>query len=632
MKNSSLIGLPILLVLFFAINLASGALFTSTRVDLTEAKLFTLSQGTRNILASMEEPVTLRLFYSAQLAKDQAQVLERYHQRVSELLAEYEGASNGKLSVITIDPEPFSEEEDQAVEFGMRGVPVNAAGELVYFGLAGTNSTDGQEAIPFIELPRENFLEYDLTKLICNLAFPVKKRVGVISNLPIAGAPGNPMDPRSGTPPWFFLGQVQAAFDVELIERGATELPEGLDLLVLIHPKQLDPQLLFDIDQFALGGGHIVAFMDPHSEADTEGINPQDQMSAFSANRTSDLGPLPAAWGFELVGEKLAADKENAHKVRLPTGGELDYLVWLNLGPDSIDADDPVTAELTKLHMATAGILQPVAGASTEFQSLVQTSENSMQVDRFSVAMRPDPEGIWDNFVSGGKRLTLAARLGGSIQTAYPDGPPEPVVAEGEEQPLPTRIAPEGGWKTSGELQAVVIADSDMLQDNWWVNLQNFFGSQIASPTANNSDLLINSLDNLSGNSDLISLRSRTGFERPFTRVDEMRKASEERYREEEQQLQAELEEANRKINELQSQKEGAVSSLIMTPEQRAEIEKFKVKRVETRKKLRDVKHSLKKDIEALGIWIKVLNFMVPLLVAVLGLLAWIYSTQKKTS
>jgi len=631
MKHTSLIGLPILLVLFFAINLAAENIFTSSRVDLTEAKLFTLSDGTREILSTMDDPVTLRLFYSEKLAKDEAQVLERFHQRVSELLAEYEAASNGKLTVIEIDPEPFSEEEDQAVEFGMRGIPVNSAGEQVYFGIAGTNSTDGQESIPFIELPRENFLEYDLSKLIHNLTFPVKSRVGVISALPIEGAMANPMDPRSGTPAWFFLSQVRAAFDVEVIPRDATELPQDLDLLVLIHPKTLDPGLLFDIDQFALGGGHVIAFLDPHAEADTEGINPQDQMSAFSANRTSDIGPLSEAWGFELVPQKVVADKSNAHKVRLPQGGELDYLVWLDIREELMDEADPVTAELSKLHMASAGILQPTPEASTEFQTLVHSSEDSMQVDRMRVAMRPDPEGIWDGFVAEGQELTLVARISGPAQTAYPDGPPEPEVVEGEEPP-PTRIPPEGGWLSEGEVQVIAISDSDMLMDQWWVNLQNFFGSQIASPTANNSDLLINSLDNLTGSSALISLRSRTGFDRPFTRVQEMRQASEERFREEEQKLQQELEETERKIQELQQQKEGAVASLILTPEQREEIESFKEKRVETRKKLRDVKHSLKKDIEALGVWIKVLNFLVPALVALLGIASWLYTTQRKTT
>ena len=635
MKKYSLIALPVLLVLFFAINLASGKIFTNSRIDLTESKLFTLSEGTKNILGSMQEKVTLRVFYSAKLAKQEAPVLERPAQRINELLDEYVSHSKGKLTVLHIDPEPFSEEEDQAVEFGMRGLPVNAAGELVYFGIAGTNSIDDEETIPFIELSREDFIEYDFTKLIYGLANPAKHRVGVLSSLPIAGAPANPMDPRSGTPPWFFLSQMQAAFEVEMIERGAQELPDDIDILVLVHPKELDPQMLFAIDQFVLGGGKIVAYMDPHCEADREGINPQDQMSAFSANRTSDLGPLASAWGFSMVGEKIAVDKLNAHRVRLPSGSDMAYIAWLNLNAANLDSGDsggdPVTSQLKKIHMATAGILEQTPDATTQFQELIHTGPESMQVDRIRVAMQPDPEGLMKSFVSGGKSLTLAARISGPIQTAYPDGRPEVAVPEGAEAP-PVLPMPAEGWKTEGEAQIIVIADADMLQDSWWVTFQNFFGRRIATPTANNSDLLINSLDNLTGNSDLIGLRSRQGFERPFTRVEAIRESSEERFREEEQKLQAELAEAEQRLAELQSKKEGAVGSLIVTPEERAEIDKFQVKRVETRKKLRDVKYSLKKDIDALGTRIKLFNYLVPALVGLLGIAFWLFRSTSKAS
>lgn len=635
MKKLSLIGIPVLLVLFFAINLASGAIFTSTRLDLTEDRLFTLSQGTRNILSSMDEPVTLRYFYSSKLAKEELQFAERPAQRVREMLDEMEAASDGKLTVIEIDPVSFSEEEDQAVEFGVRGAPATSAGDMIYMAVAGTNSVDDQEVLdllPLVQGRRREFLEYDLSKLIYGLANPDRHKVGVISGLPIEGAAPNPMNPRSGSRPWFFLSQVQAAFEVELIERGATELPEDVDLLLLVHPKELAPQLLFQIDQFVLGGGKVVAFLDPHCEADQEGINPQDQMSAFSANRTSDLGPLLAAWGVELVGQKVAADKQNAHRVRLPsTGADMPYLVWLNLNEGNVESSDPVISELKKLHLATAGILQATPGATTTFSPLLRTGAEAMQVERFRVAMRPDPEGVMDGFVDEGEPLVLAARVSGPIESAYPDGPPEAPAAEGQAAPAEP-VAPDGGWKSAGEAQIILVADADMLQDQWWVNVTNFLGQQLASPTANNADLLINALENLTGNADLIGLRSRSGFERPFTRVEEIRDEADERFRAEEQQLQAELEEAERKISELQTQKEGAVSSLIITPEQREEIERFKEKRVETRKKLRDVKYSLKKDIEALGLLVKVLNFLVPSLVALAGIALWIIRTFTKSS
>lgn len=628
--TTTLTGIAVLAVLFFAINLVSNASLSGVRADLTEAKLYTLSQGTKNILRNIQDPVTIRLFYSKKLVSKTpgAAGLEQYAQRVTELLQEYEALSGGKLTLIQIDPEPFSEEEDKAVEFGMRGAPANTAGEKIYFGIAGTNSTDEEETIPFVELPRENFLEYDFTKLVYNLAFPVKRRVGLLTTLPINGGPGNPMTGQPGTPPWFFVDQLRGAFEVVTIERTATELPKGdeaIDLLLAVHPKGLSDQLLFEIDQFALGGGKVLAFLDPHCENDTEGINPQDQMSAFSANRTSDLGPLTAAWGAELVPEKLAADRQNAERVAIE-GGDAPYPIWISLPAEFFNTDDPVTAELKKLSFATAGILRSTEGATTSFEPLAWTSEDSMQVDRMKVVMGHSPqtvETILNEFVPLEEGLTLAARVSGQAKSAYPDGPPEPPVAEGEEAP-PAPEAPEGGWLTEGEVQVILVSDADMLEDRWWVRIQNFLGQRIAQPRANNSDLVINALDNLSGNEDLISLRSREGFERPFTRVEAMRDEADARFREEEQALQAELDAAQAKIDELQSQQEGAVSTLILSPEVREEIERYREQEKETRKKLRDVKHSLTKDIEALGSRLKLLHIILfPLAV---GLLAVAFS------
>ena len=396
--TTTLTGIAVLAVLFFALNLVSNASLSGVRVDLTEARLYTLSQGTKNILRNIQDPVTIRLFYSKKLVSETpgAAGLERYAQRVTELLQEYEALSDGKLTLIQIDPEPFSEEEDKAVEFGMRGAPANTTGEKIYFGIAGTNTTDEEETIPFVELPRENFLEYDFTKLVYNLAFPVKRRVGLLTTLPLEGAPGNPMTGQPGAPPWFFVDQLRGAFEVVSIDRAATELPQGddaIDLLLAVHPKGLSDQLLFDIDQFALGGGKVLAFLDPHCENDTEGINPQDQMSAFSANRTSDLGPLAAAWGFELVPEKLAGDRKYAERVAIE-GGDAPYPIWITLTTEQFNADDPITAELKKLSLATAGVLRPVDGATTTFDPLVWTSDDAMQVDRMKVVMGHSPHHV----------------------------------------------------------------------------------------------------------------------------------------------------------------------------------------------------------------------------------------------
>jgi ABC-type uncharacterized transport system involved in gliding motility auxiliary subunit len=634
-KNTfALSGLGVLILLFFGANLFGGAIFKSVRLDLTEAELFTLSDGTKNVLSEMDESVTLRLYYSREVATKKAPGLLGYAQRVTELLEKYESQSNGKLELLVIDPERFSEEEEEAVSYGLKPTPVSQAGDLVYFGLAATNDVGDEDLIPFFVPSRENFLEYDLTKLVYGLTHIEKHSVGVLSALPIQGSPPNPMNPQSrGSEPWYFLTKLRKSFDVVMIERRATELPSDIDILLLLHPKELDDGLLFDIDQFALGGGKVIAFLDPHCELDSEGINPQDRMSAFSANRTSDLGPLLGAWGVELVSEKLAADRENARIVPVGPGEQLPYLIWPELPAKNVSPDDPIARDLKKISMLAGGILNPTDGATTDFSRLLWTSEDSMELERFKIAMGPDPAGLLKDFVPLGKELTLGARIHGFTKTAYPDGPPEKPVVEGEEPP-PVRIPPEGGWKTEGEIQVVAIADADMLYQELWVDIARLGNMQLEVGTkSNNYDLLVNAIDNLTGNEDLISLRSRPGFNRPFTLVEEMLEDANTRFQAEKQALEDKLANAEQRINELQSQKDGGVESMILSPEQSAAIEEYRKEQLVTKRKLRDVNHSLMKDIESLGSRIKFINIVaLPLLITLLAAALGLYRLNRKRS
>jgi ABC-type uncharacterized transport system involved in gliding motility auxiliary subunit len=627
-QRISLAGLAVALVLFFAVNMASSALLRGARLDLTENGLYTLSEGTENILATMDEEVTLRFYFSRSLATDYPD-LKRYAQRVVELLEEYTSRAGARLRLFVSDPEPFSEEEDRAVAYGMQGVPVNAAGELLYFGLSGTNSTDEEEVIPFFQVRREEFLEYDLTKLIYNLAFPEKKVVGLLSTLPIEGGPFNPMNPRAIPVPWLIVDQIRQAFEVRTLRATATEIPAEVDILMLVHPQGLSPQLLYSIDQFVLGGGRLLAFVDPHCEAQQVPQDPNNQLAALTADRTSDLGPLLAAWGVELAEQKVVGDRLNAQRVVM--GNQpVEYVAWLRLGEGEVNSDDPVTSNLTKeINMATAGALRALPGASTSFTPIIETSSESMEIDRLQVALQPNPTSLLESFLPGGSPLTVAARVSGPATSAYPDGPPEGAPesedAPAEEEAVPHRAASEQ------DINVVLIADADMLEDRWWVNVQNFFGNRIAIPSANNADLVINVLDNLSGSNDLISLRSRARFNRPFDRVAEIRRVAEDRFRNKEQELEQRLRETEEKINELQSQKEGGVSAIILSPEQQAEIEAFRAERLDTRKELREVKHQLKKDIERLGSQLKLLNiFVLPLVLpALIALLAMMRSRAR---
>ena len=627
-QRISLAGLAVALVLFFAVNMASSALLRGARLDLTENGLYTLSEGTENILATMDEEVTLRFYFSRSLATDYPD-LKRYAQRVVELLEEYTSRAGARLRLYVSDPEPFSEEEDRAVAYGMQGVPVNAAGELLYFGLSGTNSTDEEEVIPFFQVRREEFLEYDLTKLIYNLAFPEKKVVGLLSTLPIEGGPFNPMNPRAIPVPWLIVDQIRQAFEVRTLRATATEIPAEVDILMLVHPQGLSPQLLYSIDQFVLGGGRLLAFVDPHCEAQQVPQDPNNQLAALTADRTSDLGPLLAAWGVELSQQKVVGDRLNAQRVVM--GNQpVEYVAWLRLGEGEVNSDDPVTSNLTKeINMATAGALRALPGASTSFTPIIETSSESMEIDRLQIALQPNPTSLLESFLPGGSPLTVAARVSGPATSAYPDGPPEG-APESEDAPAEEEAVPHRATSEQ-DINVVLIADADMLQDRWWVNVQNFFGNRIAIPSANNADLVINVLDNLSGSNDLISLRSRARFNRPFDRVAEIRRVAEDRFRNKEQELEQRLRETEEKINELQSQKEGGVSAIILSPEQQAEIEAFRAERLDTRKELREVKHQLKKDIERLGSQLKLLNiFVLPLVLpALIALLAMMRSRAR---
>jgi len=611
-KNQNAVaGLGVLLGLFFAVNLASSALFRSARLDLTDGGLYTLSEGTENILRELEEPIHLRFYLSRAMANELPDI-KSYGQRVQELLEEYEALSGGKIELDVIDPEPFSEEEDRAVGFGLQGAPANAVGEPLYFGLAGSNSTDQEEVIPFFQMRREQFLEYDLTKLIHSLADPSKPVVGVLSSLPLSGGPPNPMNPRETAQPWFIVETVRQLFEVRDITPSETELPDDIDILLLVHPKGLEDGMLYSIDQFALGGGHVVAFVDPFCEADQPPTDPRNPMASMGADRSSDLGSLLESWGVELVEDKIAVDRLNAQRVGYQ-GKPIDYVAWLGLRPDAFSENDPVTSELGQLNLATAGRLAALEGATTSFTAVVQTSAEGSTIGTSDVSFVPDPARLLAGYSPGGVPLALAARVSGEAKSAFPDGSPagDEDQEDGEEASADTEPSEH---LESGEVQIFLVADADMLADRWWVSVQNFFGQRIAIPNANNADLLVNVLENMSGSSDLISLRSRGSYSRPFDRVLAIRRDAERRFRAEEQALEEELRETEQRINELQRQKEGAQSSVILSPEQRTEIVRFRQERIDTRKRLREVRHQQAKDIERLGGLLKLLNIgLIPL-------------------
>jgi len=608
-KRSTL-GLGTLLALaalFIGLTALSNFTLRGLRLDLTENRLYTLTPGTERIVRSLDEPVNLYFFFSDEAATALPGI-KTYGARVREFLQELVAKSDGKLRLQVIDPAPFSEDEDRAAEFGLRAVPIGGTAPL-YFGLAGSNSTDGSAVIEFFDPAKEQFLEYELAKLIHQLGATQRPVVGWLSSLPMQGG----FDPASGqmTEPWAVLAQAQQLLDVRQLPPELQRIDPEIEVLVLVHPKQLAAQTLFAIDQFALRGGRILLFLDPLAEADNSGAEPGNPLAALGVDRASNLGPLLAAWGIKFDPQHAIGDLNLGLTVSMQPGQTPSrHIGILGLDATSLDTADIVTAGLSNINVSSIGYLEPLPDSALQWTPLLQSSSEAglLPVDQFAMLM--DPATLRDGFTVTGQRYTLAARITGNFKSAFPDGLSNAGTATAGNEILSNSSAP---------LNLLVVADSDLLSDFLWVRQQNFFGQRVAQAWANNGDFVWNALDNLAGSSDLIGVRGRATFSRPFDRVQALRSAAEDRFRDKEVELEQQLAGTEERLAALESQ--GADGSgLILSPEQSTEMERFQAEKLRIRKELRDVRLGLDQDIEALGNRVKLLNVLVA--PAIFGLLA----------
>lgn len=352
-----LIGIGLAIVLFLGINILSGVFATSTRLDLTEDHLFTLSDGTKQVLQAISEPVDLRIYYTGQL-DDLGPYFSGHAKRVEELLAEYQRLSGGKIRLERLDPEPFSPEEDLAVAEGLEGLPLSNDGTLAYFGLSGRNGTDDLEVISYLAPERANFLEYDLTRMIYDLANPDKPVVAVLGDLPLVGSQINQYQP------WLVLEAMQQFFEVRFLGGKDDRIDDDVQVLMLAQPHNVDDATLYAIDQFVMRGGRVLAFVDPLAEvmAAGGGLNP---MADPEGNAVEALAPLLRAWGVEIPDGTVIGDRSAAQRVTAQVGGRqvvVDYLPWLGLDPSHLNADDVVTGELRQINLNSAGSIHAREG------------------------------------------------------------------------------------------------------------------------------------------------------------------------------------------------------------------------------------------------------------------------------
>ena len=601
-------GLGLLAALFVSAMMFVNLSLDGWRLDLTEQRLYTVSDGTRKVLAKLRQPIDLYFFFSDRESAGHA-LLRNYAARVRELLEEYVHYADGRLRLHVIDPEPYSAAEDRADEFRLQPMPLGAG--RLYFGLAGTNAVDGVETIAFFQPEREPFLEYDLSRLIYSLAHPARPVAGVLSGLPLFG--GHDPARQAPAPEWAVLQQRRQLFEVRRIDAAATAIDPDVRVLLLAQPPELPPALAYAVDQFVLRGGRLLLFADPYADQDPRFQQASDPPSAGGI-QASEAGGLLAAWGLEMDPERLAADRALAMPVQSPGGlRPVRHVSFLAADARGISRESLITAQLARVTFGFPGALRAGAGFDGEFAPLIRTTADARLIDKQQYRYLPDPSVLLRDFEPGGAPLTLAARVRARPRTQFPDGPPAGAAA------------PPGGHldRAAEPVDMVAVADSDLLSDRLWTRTQNFFGRRLLQPWAGNGDFVVNAVEALAGSGDLISLRGRAGFSRPFHEVEALRRRAEEQFRRREEALQARLQEAERNIRRLQQLKPDGEAELL-TERQRAEIESFRAERLRVRRDLRLVRHELGRDIEALGFRLRLLNiWLTPFAVTLAALGLW---------
>jgi ABC-type uncharacterized transport system involved in gliding motility auxiliary subunit len=561
-------------------------------------------------LKEIEEPINLYFFFSDKASKNMTS-LRNYANRVESLLSEYETFANGKLKLQVLDPQAFSEQEDQADQFGLTAANIGAAGEAIYMGLAATNALDEKKVIAFFDPQKEGFLEYEISKLIYQLSEPEPVNITLITDLVLKGGQ-NPMTGQVD-PPWTFLTQLEELYTVEKFTSETISLPVNTDVLMLVHPKEYSDTLLFAIDQYALSGGKILAFLDAHNESDQMAMMVGPMPSVSSSN----LERLINAWGVHFDSDNVLLDAMAGLDIRTQEGGVTRHFGFVGFTTDQLDRDDVLTSNLEVLNGASFGVFSQIEGSETNWSPLVKSTLNSDLMDTGTYAMTQDPEQLAKAYQSDNQAYVLAARLSGSAKSAFEQTP---------EEIEPTEIV-----KSTDNLNVILVGDTDMLADRFWMQQSNFFGQTIYTPFANNGDFITNAVENLGGSDALISIRSRGVFSRPFSKVDELTVIAEQKFREQEEILQKQLEDTEQQLLQLQNQ-QVEVGALIISPEQQLAIDEFMQKKVTIRKSLRDVRHQLDKDIESLGNWLKLVNIAIApfILILLLALLRVFFRTKPR--
>lgn len=609
----------LLAVALVAVNVVAG--LVPLRLDITEESLYTLSEGTQNILDRLEEPVTLKFFFNESLGE--LPVVAKVHARkVRELLEEYASRSGGKVTLETIDPKPDTDEEEWAIRYGLQGAQL-PTGNRMFLGLVALSGTQ-ETTIPYFDSRRERFLEYDISETISRVNQTEKKTVALMSYLNMTGQ----MDPRTGRQQgeWALLGELRKLFNVDMIfPADVAEIPESVSLLMVVHPRKVTDTIAYAIDQYLMRGGRIIVFTDPFSRVDTSNRSSMD--SQFSSN----LAPLFKAWKIKFDHEKVVGDLSLATRVNTQEAGVVEYPVWLTFREGYFNKDSVITSQLEQVTMPDAGAFSTEEGFKYTFTPLLTSSTNSGEVDRISVRMS-QPLALTKLLKPDGKVRVMAALVTGIFDSAFPDGPPpQPTEKDQKGKEVIREIERNLPHlsKAKKESTVLLIGDSDFIHDRFSVRAINFFGQQVFQPINDNMTFVLNSVEALIGSQDLIHIRSRGQVSRPFTKVSELQVSAQRRYQQQEEELSNALKEVRDRLEKLESQKKDSKNALL-SPAQLEEIQTFRMEEARTKRALREVRKVLRQDIESLGNMLLLFNLLaVPLVVVIVGFVTIIRRSRR---
>lgn len=616
-------ALVVLLTILIAINITATNL--GVRLDLTQEGLYSLSKGSRNILAELQEPVKLDFYFSGG-RKDIPVELKDYARRVEDFLREYERAAGGKITLIRHDPQPDTDDEEWAQRYGLEGSQTGPFSPPIYFGLVG-RSGKLEGVLPALNKQPEEALEYNITQLIHRITHPTKRSIGLISSLKVLGdqqpmrMPGQ--SPQPPQRPWKAFSDLHEGFDLQDLGTNVKTIDDNVDVIMVIHPKQLPADTVYAIDQYVLGGGHVILFVDPFSVVDSV-TSPRMPRMIMQPQTTSDLPELLKAWGITYNPSMVVADTQIPLVYSDQSGKAIEDLGMLRLQKDNINAEDLTTKSLELITLAYAGSLSAVTTDKLKVTQLLKSTSGAGLTEATVFKFRSNPR---ENLEPPFRVHSLALQLQGTFETAFPDGRPlDPATGSDTNAPTPTTVP----GRTSGKSTVVVIADVDFPFDGLcYQQVRTPFGIS-TQPMNDNPSLFNNLVDRLCGSEDLMSIRAKGTYERPFDRVEDLERHAQQALHGQLMKVQKAMDEANKRLSELAQQED--TSEAVISTELRTQRAAIEEELREHSREERRLRKQLRKDIVRLGNTVKAINIAgMPILIAVAGIAYGLVRGSRRT-